>query len=49
MEKKNEVRIFARCSECLETIEVVEVEGSSLNSIMVTVKTGHDCLTAVKP
>jgi len=49
MEKKNEVMILARCSECLETLEVVEVEGSSLNSIMDTVKTEHDCLKAVKP
>ncbi len=39
--KKDTVKIYARCYQCLELLEVKEIEGSSLNSIIVTVDTSH--------
>ena len=44
----NTIRIYARCSECLEELEVKEIEGSALNSIVVTVIISHDCLVTKK-
>lgn len=41
---KNALRILARCADCLEELEVSEIVGSCLNSLMVTVKAKHDCL-----
>lgn len=40
---QNKIELLARCAECFELLTVTEVEGSSLNKIIVTINTEHVC------